>query len=305
MSRVLVTGGTGFVGRNCLLPLQELGFEVHGLCIDSVEGLPVGVRWHPVSLFDAEALRGVMELVAPTHLLHLAWHTAPGEYWTSLKNLAWCRVTLELLQLAADTGATRVVCAGSCAEYDWSAPNGICREGETPEVPATLYGVSKKAMHDVAMALDVQGVVRAAWGRLFFLYGPHEHPARLVPSVINSLHQGQAAECTSGTQVRDFIHVADAGAALSELLASEVCGAVNIATGHGVPVREIVEALGEKMGRSDLVRLGARPAPEGEPPVLVADVTRLTEEVGWTPTRGLDEGLEQTIRWWRDKSQTE
>jgi nucleoside-diphosphate-sugar epimerase len=99
--------------------------------------------------------------------------------------------------------------------------------------------------------------------------------------------------------VRDFLHVADSGDAFAALLDSGVEGAVNVGSGEGVAVADVVRRIAALAGRPELVELGALQAPAGEPPLLVADVGRLRDEVGWRPSRSLDEGLRDTVEWWR------
>ncbi len=96
-----------------------------------------------------------------------------------------------------------------------------------------------------------------AWGRVFFLYGPHEAPGRLVSDVIQSLLERREAHCSDGTQQRDFMHVIDVGRAFAAVLDSDITGPVNIASGVCVPVRSIVSTLGSLLQASDLIRFGA------------------------------------------------
>jgi nucleoside-diphosphate-sugar epimerase len=295
MQRVLITGATGFIGRPCLASLRERAEEVHAVARNAND-LPPGVATHCVDLLDPSQTAALMAEVKPTHLLHLAWITTPKVYWTSPENLRWVEASLALLRAFADNGGRRVVMAGSCAEYDWSG--GHCDE-KTPLQPATLYGACKNAMRSILDAFARQVGISAAWGRVFFLYGPHEHPGRLVFSVIRQLLAGQPAPCSPGLQQRDFLHVADVAAAFVSLLASEVTGAVNIASGQTVAVRDVVKKIAEEIGRPDLLRLGALPTAEGEPLVLSASVQRLQKEVGWVPRFSLEEGLAQTIAWHR------
>ena len=100
-----------------------------------------------------------------------------------------------------------------------------------------------------------------AWGRVFFVFGPHEHPARLAGSVAGALVAGQEALCSHGEQVRDFLYAPELAAAFVALLRSDVTGPVNMASGEAVALRELIEALAAAAGRPDLVRLGARPSP--------------------------------------------
>jgi nucleoside-diphosphate-sugar epimerase len=138
----------------------------------------------------------------------------------------------------------------------------------------------------------------SAWGRIFHLYGPYEYPGRLVPSVIRALLRGEPANCSDGRQVRDYLYVEDVASAFVCLVESELQRPVNIASGVPVSVKELIGRIGEKIGRPDLIRLGALGSTQ-EPPHIVAMTSRLREEAGWRPHYDLDAGLERTIDWWR------
>ena len=299
MKRVLLTGASGFVGRHCLPELLRRGYEVS--CVSMQTGAPPvplrGVRWHQADLLDAAQVSALLEQVRPTHLLHCAWYAVPGKYLVALENFRWVQASLHLLQTFAAHGGSRVVVVGSSSEYDWRY--GYCSEQLTPLLPSTPYGVCKHALQLMLGALSKQNGLSAAWGRLFFLYGPHEYAERLVASVIRAMLQGQPARCSHGRQIRDFLHVQDAAAALAALLDSNVTSAVNIASGVPVTVGQVVEAIAAQLLRPDLIQLGARPVQAHEPPLVLADVTRLRDEVGWTPQYDLASGLAETINWWK------
>jgi nucleoside-diphosphate-sugar epimerase len=212
-------------------------------------------------------------------------------------HIGWLRASLSLLESFAAAGGTRAVMAGSCAEYDWNA--GVCSEVGTPLVPATLYGAAKLALGTVLPAFGRQADISTAWARIFFTFGPGEHANRLVASVIRSVLAGEPAACSDGRQARDFLYVADVGDALATLLELPFTGAINIGSGQALPVADLARRVGELMGRPDLIDLGARP-PVDEPPLVVADVTRLAA-TGWTPRFSVDAGLEATIAWWREE----
>jgi len=294
--RTVVTGGTGFVGVPAVRRLVEGGHDVHVVCRrDPGPSSVPGATYHELDLLDdPDAVEATMERLRPDRLAHLAWTTTPGLFWTSPENVRWVRATLTLYQAFVAAGGQRVVVAGTCAEYDWSG--GLLSEATTPLRPSTLYGSAKHAAYGLLAAASAETGVPVAWGRLFFVYGPGEQPGRLVPSVLTALRAGAPALVSEGTQVRDFLHVDDVARALVELLDGAAAGAVNVASGVGVPVRDVVGLLAGLEGRADLVRYGARPSPPSEPARLVADVRRLRDEVGFEPRFDLADGLRDTVR---------
>jgi nucleoside-diphosphate-sugar epimerase len=299
--RVLITGGTGFVGLPCALRAVEVGAEVHVVARNLPDVLQAGVAFHAADFNKPTSILKVCHAVRPTHLLHLAWVATPGAYWSAPENRDWQRESFHLVCAFQFSGGRRAAIAGTCAEYDWSA-GGKCHETRTPTRPATLYGVCKTRLRHEVEAITRQFELSLAWPRLFFLYGPREHPARLVPSVANALLAGRPAETTAGAQERDFLHVEDAADALVRLLLSDVTGPINIGSGEPVAVRTVVESVADIVGRPDLLRLGARPTPANEPPQLYADVDRLRNEVGWSPRTALRQGLANTVAWWRGRN---
>ena len=294
--RVLVTGATGLIGSRVVGPLVASGFEVHAVARDVPADAPGDVTWHAADLLDDAQRAGVVQRAGATHLLHLAWYAEHGRFWEAPQNVAWTAATVRLAQEFAAAGGRRAVVAGSCAEYEWGAA-GVLAEDAVVR-PATLYGTCKDATRRVAERL----VPQLAWGRVFFLYGPGEHPARLVASIARAVVAGERAPLSAGTQRRDFLHVDDVAGAFAALVASDVTGPVNVGSGDAVSVLEIARAIAEAGGRPDLLDVGALKQRPGDPPQIVADVARLRDEVGWTPQIRLREGLAATVQWWRERS---
>lgn len=298
MSVVLVTGASGFIGRATIAPLLADGFEVHAVTSQRPDPeLRSNVHWHRADLLSETSSDELVSRVAATHLLHLAWYAEPGAFWRSRENLRWVEGSLRLLRAFAEHGGRRAVLAGSCAEYRWD-DRTVCDERLTPCQPATLYGASKHALHLIGERYAEQVGFSLAWGRVFFVFGPHEHPGRLAGSVARALVLGEEAPCSHGEQLRDFLYSEDLAEAFVALLRSPVEGPVNLASGMPTRVRDLVGSLAAAMERPDLVRLGARPAAR-EPAELVADITRLRDEVGWAPPATLEQRAADTIAWWK------
>jgi nucleoside-diphosphate-sugar epimerase len=306
LKRVLVTGAGGFIGRSSIAPLKRMGFEVHAVFSGAAPGpIPTalsGAFTHVADLLSERDVDVLLKRVAPTHLLHFAWIATPGIYWHSADNFRWLAASQNLLQGFRALGGIRAVMAGSCVEYDWSKAS-VCNETSSPmadeSTATTPYAAAKIALQKALAQFAREEHLSSAWGRLFFQFGPHEHPDRLVPSVIRHLLVNQEALCTHGRQIRSFLHVADVGAAFAQLLESDVQGPVNIGSDERIALADLIDRIALEIGRPDLVRLGARSAPTDEPPLLVPDVHRLRDEVHWRPQFSLNEGLRDAIGWWR------
>jgi nucleoside-diphosphate-sugar epimerase len=286
LKRVLVTGGTGFIGRETLTRLRARGFEVRLVARAPASDALV------CDLLTGELDR-LMRAAAPTHLLHLAWFVEPGAFWTSPLNDDWAAASLRLLDAFAAAGGARAVVAGSCAEYDWSEAR--LSEDSTPLRPATPYGRAKAGLYAAAMAAAPRLGVSLGWGRIGFPFGPRDRPARLVSGAIDRMGAGATLDCSEGRQIRPFVHVEDVAAALVQLLDGPVEGAVNIATDESASVRQMVEWVAEALGVRGLARFGALPTAPGEPAALSADVRRLYDEVGFRPRCGLRDAVFRTV----------
>jgi nucleoside-diphosphate-sugar epimerase len=297
MKRILVTGGAGFIGLHVMDHLRQRGFEIH--VIGRHQPSDTQVAFHEADVLDLDRTRRAVAAIKASHLLHLAWHVKPGEYWRSPDNLDWIAASLHLVRGFAEAGGTRAVVAGSCAEYLWGAAR--FQEAETPCRPATLYGASKDALRRTLTAYGDVAPLSIGWGRIFFLYGPGEKPGRLVSDAICHLLSRKEFPTSPGLQRRDFMHVCDVAGAFAALVDSDIRGPVNIASGQAVPIRTILELIAKEIAAGDLLRFGERALSANEPEIIEADVARLANEVGFQPRYDLARGLADTIAWWRQQ----
>ena len=294
--KILVTGASGFIGRQCCAQLSALGFEVHA--VSSKFESNQKFHWHKADLLDGQQAENLLSNIKPTHLLHLAWYTEPGRYWTAVENYYWVKASLTLFEAFSKCGGERVVVAGSCAEYGWGYQ--VCSEEITPLEPETLYGSCKHSLQLILSSYAALTGLSFAWGRIFSIYGPFEHSGRLCSSVIQSLLSQQKTKFRNGALIRDYLHVSDVASAFVALLESDIQGPINIGSGFGIKLGDIVGKIGEKIDHNGLLEIDVKPISISEAPILVANNTRI-KNIGWQPVYDIESGLDHTIDWFRNK----
>jgi len=268
---VLLTGATGFVGRQVLQALGKQGVQVRVVIredtqarlavLDNVEE----IIKTPDIFFEsadwwADSCKGINTVI------HSAWYAEPGQYLQSAKNIDCLTGSLQLAKGAAKAGVRRLIGIGTCFEYDLT---GGVLSVETPLHPLTPYaGTKAAAFMALSQWLPAQGI-EFAWCRLFYLYGQGEDTRRLVPYLRAKLEAGEPAELTSGNQIRDFLDVTQAGRMIAEVALSKQQGPINICSGTPITVRQLAEQVADEYDRRDLLKFGARPDNLVDPPCVV------------------------------------
>jgi nucleoside-diphosphate-sugar epimerase len=252
-------------------------------------------------LDDAASYRPVIAQWRPETCIHLAWYTEPDKYLHSPRNVTALTASLALLQSLIENGCQQVVMAGTCAEYD--TDQGFLRE-DSPTHPVTIYAASKLSLRLIGQQIAAAAGINFAWARIFYLYGPYEDERRVIPALIRALMKAEAFPATMGEQVRDYLHVEDVASAFWTLASQRATGIFNIASGVPVTMRQLMETIGEIMGRSALIHFGALPYREWEPMFICGANQRLRAQ-GWQLQYTLASGLRQTIAWWAKQSNPE
>jgi len=296
--RLLFTGANGFVGRQ-VLPALTNDFDLHFVS-RSGRGAEAG-NWHKVDLRNPQATAQLVYHIKPTHLIHLAWNTEHGTFWHAEDNLEWRDAGVALVRAFAESGGQRLLITGTGAEYDADATSPIS-ENIAAQNPATLYGKAKRDLFLAASEIAAKHNISIVWPRIFNTYGAGEPVGRLVPSIINALLQGKTAECSSGTQQRDFVDSRDLGHAIAALISCNISGAINLGSGNQTTVGQIARMIGDLMDRPELIALGAVPDREGEPKIHIPDLTRMRDELKYTPKINYKRGIQEAIGWWREYS---
>jgi UDP-glucose 4-epimerase len=314
VKRVLVTGGTGFIGSHLIRQLIGGGeAEVHVLTrpvsnlLRIEEVLPQITLWHG-DLVDAGSVKQCVDAVRPELIFHLGGHTA-GRRWS--QNLAELdesiavnlHGTLNLVRAlqASAQPPSGFIRAGGLAEYgDASAPF----DEDQRERPISAYGASQVATTMFLSALSPQLSFPAITLRFAAVYGPGRNQDFFLPSLIVRCLEGRDFEMTAGEQPWDLVYIDDAVDAL--LLASSQAIApgevINIGSGCARTLREIAELVVRKIGGPGRLRLGAISVAAGDPRELYCRVEKAHSMLGWRPQVDLDTGLDRTIEWYRQRN---
>lgn len=293
--KVLITGGTGFIGQNIVNQLIEKGYEVHSLVYPPFASEQKGLIQYEMNLMDNNAVDAFLKEHKFENLIHLAWYVGKGCHVHNF-NMDWTISTLNLIKSFVENGGKCFVGAGTISEYEYKY--GYLLEDETPTDPQTLYGNSKNAIFNVAKVYCKQNGCKFKWPRIFNLYGPNEKPARLMPSVINSCLKGEDVKVSDCLKFQDYLHVEDTARGIVSVFESEIEGAVNICSGKPVQLRYIVNKIAELTNFKGQILWGAIPAAFGDD--LVVGNNEKLKSIGWEPKYNLDDGLQQTINWWKE-----
>jgi nucleoside-diphosphate-sugar epimerase len=281
--KVLITGSSGFIGSRVvgLLERSNIDYIAMGRGFTTRNGITT-------DLITTNELEYIIADIGATHLIHLAWYTEHGAYWNALVNLDWVRASVRLVDAFYRAGGKHALVAGTCAEYAWN--DELCREGITPEQPATLYGESKHAAHRLCRILQREHGTSLAWSRLFFPYGPGESSQRLIPSLFRVFAQHEQPFGVQASSQRDFLSADDVAEALFHCSRSNFDGTLNISSGTAVSIESVVREIAELCGRDPDAVLSLQPIRKAEAKLVAGD-NSILKSLGWSQRVELQDGL--------------
>jgi len=271
MKTILLTGATGFVGKQIFKALSESNFRIVPVVRtgkeSSFQNQPnVDRIVCSPDIFQESTDWWADQCTGVDIVIHAAWYAEPGKYLQSSKNMDCLIGSLTLAKGATRAGVKRFVGIGTCFEYDLSV--GVLST-DTPLNPLTPYAGAKAALYMGLLQWLPEQSAEFAWVRLFYLYGEGEDERRLVPYLHKQLARGDAAELTSGTQIRDFLDVSEAGRIIAAVALGKQRGPVNVCSGVPITVRQLTEKIADTYGRRDLLKFGARPDNLVDPPCVL------------------------------------
>jgi UDP-arabinose 4-epimerase len=323
MARVLVTGGSGYIGSHACKLLARAGHRP--IVYDDLRrGNKWAVRWGPLvagDLLDHNLLARTFEEYRPEAVLHFAGCAYVGESVTDPEHYYRNNVaaTLSLLGIMKDHEVRSIIFSSTCATY--GVPESLPIDENHPQSPVNPYGTSKliveRMLRDFAAAYGIQSIILRFFnaagadpdGELGEAHDPETHA---VPLVIQAaLGTGPAFrifgtdyDTPDGTAVRDYIHVSDLASAhvlaVDRILSGVKSEVFNLGTGTSVSVKQLIDAVERIGGR----RVPVEPCPrrQGDPPILVADAGKAGRVLRWTPRFSSIDSIVETAWRWHQKA---
>jgi dTDP-6-deoxy-L-talose 4-dehydrogenase (NAD+) len=292
--KILLTGATGFIGSSFLQKALEAGHDVAGLILPGepvpaklpndprlvwMRGTLANPPWKEIAGFGVEMC------------VHGAWIVTPGVCMESPENRAYLQHSMSFLRRLSETGTRHLVGLGTCIEYQVAGQQ--LSEDHTPVAPTTAYARCK---NELRLALEEQAKEWGqtfCWTRIFYPYGPGEHPKRLCSYVLERLHRDEPVYLKTPQSTKDYVYITDLAAALLTVVERQFHGPINLGTGVGLSVSQMAKGLAHLLGKGHLVR-EADP-PEHDPfPFVVADATKL-RALGWRPKTTMEDGLRMMV----------
>lgn len=305
MSRVLLTGGTGFVGANLVRRLVERGDEVH-LPVRAtsdlwrLRDLAADLRLHEVDLRDAAAVQAALAAVRPECVYHLAVYGA-YPYQTDLREMVQSNLvaTINVVEAALAAGCERLVNTGSSSEYGFKdhAP----AEAELPE-PNSSYALTKVSATLYCQHIARSRAVHVPTLRLYSVYGPYEEPTRLIPALVLQGLKGGLPPLVRPDIARDYVYVddvVDAYLLAAKRPGSEPGAVYNVGTGVQTSLGQAVGVARRVLDVGQEPQWGSLDARVWDTSVWVADNRRIRQELGWQPAYDFEAGFRRTADWFR------
>jgi UDP-glucuronate 4-epimerase len=311
--KVLVTGAAGFIGSTVVDALLRRGDQVVGLDNFDPYYDPARKRRNLAAaladprfaliegdILDGARLRALMASQRPEGVVHLAaqvsnrrsLEAAVGDLYT----LVNAGGTATLLAACRRPQPRSFVFVSTANVYDSSAPAPF-REGATPDRPRTPYSRSKKEAEALVLDEAARSGLPATVLRLFTTYGPRQRPDMVHYRFTASLLRGQPLTLIgAGSDLRDYVHVDDACAAIAACLDRAPAGEIiNIGSGTATTLDFLLARLARLTGREPLIR--RRDAAADDTRLLLADIGKAGRLLGWKPGTGLEAGLENFVSW--------
>ena len=303
--RVLLTGGSGFVGANLTRRLLDEGHELHLLLRPGyrrwrVEDVLAHVQAHEIDMADSQSLGKLVAELEPEWIFHLATHGAYSEQSDASRIVETNVVGFtHLIEACARRGFEAFVNAGTSSEYGLKDHAPTESEGIEPN---SAYAVTKAAATQYCRYLARRFGLHIPTLRLYSVYGPFEAPTRLLPQIIVRGLRGKLPPLTAPETARDFVYVddvVDAFIAAASRPTDEMGAIFNVGTGIQTTLREVVELARRVLEISTEPQWGSMESRSWDTEVWRSDCTKAHRELAWRSGVTLEDGFSRTVDWLR------
>lgn len=290
--RLLVTGGSGFLGSHLCSRLVTAGADVYATSrAPRVSGCR-NLHWRQADIGADDEIRGLISEVRPDRIFHLAGvvNGAPDRKLVEPTFYSLLGSTVKLLDAAAETGCQRVVLVGSLEEPT----------GGAESYPTSPYGAAKWAASAYGRMFNYVFGLPVVIARTYMTYGPGQADWKVIPNTILALLRGEGPRLSSGQRQLDWVYVDDVVDGLMRAAsAADINGeTLDLGSGTLTSIRDMVDRIVRALAPGTKPIYGALPdRPRGAE--QAADIARTRVKIGWTPTTSLDMGLSRTIDWYR------
>jgi GDP-4-dehydro-6-deoxy-D-mannose reductase len=310
--RVLITGGSGFVGQWLCRTGLERGWTIWAGTIDGApspgilsESAIAAIRWIPLDVGSEEQVRAGVESSQPEWCVHLAGIAFPPDANASparafdINTLGVSRL-LQAIATTVTSGPTRVLVVGSAEQYGAHPAEAYPLPETAVQLPMSTYAASKAAQEVIALQMTRSAGADIVCTRSFNHSGRGHPQSYLLPSLVSRVRalRGAGGTLAMGnlTPVRDYLHVADVVEAYVGLLARGTSGEVyNVASGVGTNVGELARRVLARMGVTADISCDPVLARPSDMPILVGDHTKLRSATGWAPRHSIDDIIDDLI----------
>ncbi len=291
MTRILLFGSTGFLGKSIMDAISKNGNEIFTLNRSTWE--EGSLNSFRADILEPSSYVQLIKEISPQILITTAWATTDG-FWHSESNYDYMRATIKLADIALSGNVEHFIGLGSSAELDNTI--GFNAALKTEMKPSTEYGKSK-----AEAGLKISEIAKAheknfSWLRIFQAYGRYEKASRLIPLVIQCLSNGKKIELQSASKVLDWIHTEDVASAVNYILQKDFSEHfLDVGTSKGTSVLEVVELIATLLGSDkNLIEIPIE-EPSSQASRLVCSPESALFRAGWRPKFSLDEGLRKVV----------
>jgi len=272
--RIFVTGASGFIGSKFCRQATSKGHDILALQTP-----------HRLNNLPYEVIKSF----SPDAAVHCAWIATPGVYLSSPENLSLQKQSKEMFEWLSGIGVKQIIGCGTCAEY--ASSTSLLEEDKSPLQPASLYARSKHQLHQDLKKIANQSSVVFSWARIFYPYGPDEHPDRLISSLFRAFNNDKRYEIKTPQAIRDYIHIDDVASALLFLVEKRAGGSFNIGTGKGTCLWQLEAMIADMCSKASLLQKNLQKFCDYQNDRVVASITKINS-IGWEPRLDLFSGLQ-------------